>query len=132
MRAIIYCFCFVIFLSNAESLLAEEVTMTVSTTNVVKQIKPGAVGWGAMWKQEMLYPSPGTINTDAEHQAYLEQLANEGRKLAQAADLRNISWPWGVSFFNLGRELGKQHQTLVATPERLRAYFLVKQRIRLV
>jgi hypothetical protein len=55
-----------------------------------------------MWKRGMLFPAPGPLETDTEHRAYIERLADELRPLAQAADLRNISWPWGVSFSTWG------------------------------
>jgi len=81
---------------------AAEVTMTIDPGRTVKQIDPGAVGWGAMWKQKMMYPAPGKLVSDAEHRAYIERLARTGSKLAKQADLRNISWPWGVSFSTWG------------------------------
>lgn len=81
---------------------AAEITMTIAPAKIVRHIPPGAVGWGAMWKQRMLHPAPGALRTDAEHKAYIDRLAREGAALARQADLRNISWPWGVSFSTWG------------------------------
>lgn len=81
---------------------AAEITLTIAPAKIIRQILPGAVGWGAMWKQGMLHPAPATIRSDAEHKAYIDRLAREGAALAAKADLRNISWPWGVSFSTWG------------------------------
>lgn len=82
---------------------AERVTLFIDAEKVVREIEPGAVGWGAMWKQAMIWPQPASrINTDQDHRAYIETLASKGKNLAQRADLRNISWPWGVSFSTWG------------------------------
>ncbi len=81
---------------------AAEVTMTIDASRVLKKIEPGAVGWGAMWKEKMMWPAPDKLNTDADHAAYIEQLASHGLPLVKAADMRNISWPWGVSFSTWG------------------------------
>jgi hypothetical protein len=86
----------------AAAVQAAEITMTITPAKIVRQIPPGAVGWGAMWKHGMLHPAPGAVRTDAEHKAYIDRLAREGEALARQADLRNISWPWGVSFSTWG------------------------------
>ena len=95
-----------IFLLSTASLmpvLGSEVTMTVDAGRIQREIQPGAVGWGAMWKKDLLWPPPpARINTDAEHSAYIERLANALKPLIVSADVRNISWPWGVSFSTWG------------------------------
>ncbi len=78
------------------------VTVTVDPSQVVKTIASGAVGWGAMWKREMLWPAPGPLTSDAEHALYIEHLAETLKPLVEAADLRQVSWPWGVSFSTWG------------------------------
>ena len=84
------------------SALAADVTLTINPNNIIRDIPPGAIGWGAMWKRQFLHPTPGPITSDADHAAYIEQLAQVGAPLAKAADLRNISWPWGVTFSTWG------------------------------
>ncbi|MCB1033979.1 MAG: hypothetical protein KDD47_09120 [Acidobacteria bacterium] len=86
----------------AQAAVAAPVEMTIHRQEVVRAIPPGAVGWGAMWKQDILYPAPGELITDADHRAYIDRLGREGLRLARAADLRNISWPWGVTFSTWG------------------------------
>ncbi len=85
------------------ALRADSVTLLINAEKVVRKIEPGAVGWGAMWKQQMIWPQPdGKIVTDEQHRAYIEKIAQQGKTVAQQADLRNISWPWGVSFSTWG------------------------------
>ena len=82
---------------------AADVVMIVEAGGVVRQIPPGAVGWGAMWKRQFLWPAPPRdLQSDAQHAAYIEHLAQAGAQVAQQADLRNFSWPWGVSFSTWG------------------------------
>lgn len=91
-----------IFFCNITFATGAEVTLNIDTGNSLRRIEPGAVGWGAMWKKDMIFPRPGNLKTDADHRAFLERLAREGGALARKADLRNISWPWGVSFSTWG------------------------------
>ena len=95
--------CVLTFLINPASTFAVGVTMEIDSQKIVKKIDPGAVGWGAMWKKDMIWPRPpDKINTDQDHAGYIEELARVGAPLAKAADMRNISWPWGVSFSTWG------------------------------
>ncbi|QPJ61802.1 MAG: hypothetical protein G3M70_07875 [Candidatus Nitronauta litoralis] len=55
-----------------------------------------------MWKEKMMWPEPGPPKSDADHAAYIEKLASQGFTLVKAADMRNISWPWNVSFSSWG------------------------------
>ncbi len=92
----------VLALLSTVPIRAETIVLTIDPARVQKSVPPGAVGWGAMWKREMLWPPPGRLDSDDDHQRYLERLAAAGKPLAEAADLRNISWPWGVSFSTWG------------------------------
>ncbi len=79
-------------------LLAEEVVLTVSPGAVVRQIPPGVIGWGAMWKRDLLWPTPPKRMDDKGHRQFIEDLGRRNAPLVRQADMRNISWPWGVSF----------------------------------
>ena len=68
----------------------------------VRPIPPGAVGWGAMWARAFLDPAPPKTLTDASHRAYIQTLAKAQAPLIRAADVRHLSWPWGVSFSSWG------------------------------
>ena len=74
------------------------VTLTVDPRSIVRRVPPGAVGWGAMWKRDMLWPSPPAQFSDQSHQDYIIRLGETNAPLIKEADVRNISWPWGVSF----------------------------------
>ena len=78
--------------------LAGEATLTVAPRTVVRAVPPGAIGWGAMWKSDVLWPAPPKTMDDAAHARYIDDLGRRNAPLVQQADLRNISWPWGVSF----------------------------------
>ncbi|WP_027855824.1 hypothetical protein [Marinobacterium jannaschii] len=84
------------------NIYAADITIQVSDSEVLQPIPPGVVGWGAMWKQKMLWPAPPASMTDQQHQAYIRQLGLRNLSQVQAADMRNISWPWGVSFSTWG------------------------------
>ncbi len=77
---------------------SQSVSVTVDPRNVVRPVPPGVVGWGAMWKRDMLWPSPPAQFTDQSHQDYIIRLGETNAPLIKSADVRNISWPWGVSF----------------------------------
>ena len=77
--------------SGADAML--RIDATASTP-----IPPGVVGWGAMWKRAMLWPPPPKEFTDKSHAEYIIRLGRQNAPLIAAADVRNISWPWGVSF----------------------------------
>ena len=109
----------VLFACLASSAMGEaaEVVMTVEAGNVVRPIHPGAVGWGAMWKRQFLWPAPPRdLRSDAQHAAYIEHLAQAGARLAKQADLRNISWPWGVPFSTWGVNWENVHAIVPASP----------------
>lgn len=74
-----------------------DVVVTINQ-NQAKKIPPGVIGWGAMWKRKMLWPKPPNKMTDEEHRQYILKLGTANRPLIKQADVRNISWPWGVSF----------------------------------
>ena len=78
--------------------LAGEATLTVAPQTVVRAVPPGVIGWGAMWKAGLLWPAPPKSMDDAAHARYIEDLGLRNAPLVQQADMRNISWPWGVSF----------------------------------
>lgn len=51
----------------------------------------------------MLWPAPPKqFASDRAHRAYIDQLAKANRPLIHAADVRHISWPWGVTFSTFG------------------------------
>lgn len=75
-----------------------EYRLRIEAWRAVRAVPPGVVGWGAMWKREFLQPPPPATMTDAEHAAYIEQLAEAQAPWIAAADVRHLSWPWGVSF----------------------------------
>ncbi len=78
-------------------------TITVDARRVVREVPPGVVGWGAMWKRDMLWPAPPKeFANDRQHRAFINHLAVSNRPLIREADLRHISWPWGVSFSTFG------------------------------
>ena len=79
-----------------------QVTAMIDAREVVREVPPGVVGWGAMWQREMLWPAPPTQLNDAEHRAFIRHLGSTNKPLVEQADLRNISWPWGVSFSTWG------------------------------
>ncbi len=82
---------------------ANNYVMTINTRRIVRDIPPGVVGWGAMWKRTMLWPPPpANFASDHEHLAYIARLAKANKALVREADLRHISWPWGVSFSTFG------------------------------
>jgi hypothetical protein len=74
------------------------VTVTAAPNRVVRDVPPGVVGWGAMWKRDMLWPAPPAEFTDQSHLDYIIRLGETNAPLIAAADVRNISWPWGVTF----------------------------------
>jgi len=77
--------------------------ITIDTRRVVRVVPPGVVGWGAMWKRDILWPSPPKqFANDRQHQAYIKRLASVNKPLVREADLRHISWPWGVTFSTFG------------------------------
>lgn len=76
--------------------------MVVDVARPEKVIPPGAVGWGAMWKRSTLWPTPPQILTDRSHGAYIRSLAAMHKRLIKEADVRHISWPWGVGFSTFG------------------------------
>ena len=86
----------------ATRLQAADVRLQVDPSQPTATIPPGVVGWGAMWKQQMLWPAPPAAMNDDQHQAYIRQLGLRNLSQVQAADMRNISWPWGVSFSTWG------------------------------
>lgn len=93
---------------------SDTITMVIDSQKTIHKIEPGAVGWGAMWKQEMIWPQPESpIKTDQQHRAYIRTLAEKGKPLVKEADLRNISWPWGVSFSTWG--VNWENSTMVWT-----------------
>lgn len=46
----------------------------------------------------MLWPAPPQDFTDESHLNYIIRLGETNAPLVRQADMRNISWPWGVSF----------------------------------
>lgn len=74
----------------------------IDSRRVIREIPPGVVGWGAMWKKSTLWPEPPGEFTDRTHRDYIERLASANLSLISASDTRNISWPWGVSFSTWG------------------------------
>lgn len=74
------------------------VDVTIHSSRDRGMVPPGAVGWGAMWKRNILWPTPPPDFTDQSHAQYIEMLGKANLPLIKAADVRNISWPWGVSF----------------------------------
>jgi len=91
-----------LLLAVSLSLPAAEITLKVQGVDSQQPIPPGVVGWGAMWKRQMLWPAPPAVMDDAQHQAYIRQLGLRNLPKVKAADMRNISWPWGVSFSTWG------------------------------
>ncbi len=79
-----------------------DVTVTINAESDLGRVPPGAVGWGAMWKRAMLWPAPPADFDDASHAAYIRDLGERLRPVVEAGDMRNISWPWGVSFSTWG------------------------------
>lgn len=74
-------------------------TLTVDPRSVVRAVPPGVVGWGGMWKRDMLWPAPpADFPDDQSHADYIIRLGETNAPLMEQADVRNISWPWGVSF----------------------------------
>ena len=73
-------------------------TVTVDPRNPIRAVPPGVVGWGAMWKRDILWPAPPANFTDQSHGDYIIRLGETNAPLITQADVRNISWPWGVSF----------------------------------
>ena len=96
MRLRLSCLLFVSLTLPPPGTLAADVTLTVTSSKTIRTIAPGAIGRGAMWKQETLYPKPGNIRTDAEHWTYLQRLAKEGApQTCLNARLRNTSYRLG-------------------------------------
>lgn len=87
-------------LSNFTALSqTSDATLTVDPRSVVRPVPPGVVGWGGMWKRDMLWPSPpASFPDDQSHTDYIIRLGETNAPLINQADVRNISWPWGVSF----------------------------------
>ena len=75
-----------------------DATLRVDAARGGQAIPPGVVGWGAMWKRSMLWPAPPKDFTDASHADYIIRLGRQNAPLIAAADVRHISWPWGVAF----------------------------------
>lgn len=74
------------------------VTLTVDPGRRKRDVPPGVIGWGAMWKRSMLWPSPPLNFNDKSHLDYIIRLGETNAPLIAQADVRNTSWPWGVSF----------------------------------
>lgn len=77
-------------------------SIVIDVTRQGKTVAPGAVGWGAMWKRSTLWPTPPEKLTDRTHAAYIRRLAADNKPLIREADVRHISWPWGVGFSTFG------------------------------
>jgi len=93
--------CVSVSISGASCLA--QVQIRVDFTKPLHTVPPGAVGWGVMWKAAMMWPAPpDDMATDADHAAYIDRLAAANRPLIAAADVRHLSWPWGVSFSTWG------------------------------
>jgi hypothetical protein len=105
-RALIVFLCVTIFLSlavspsRADAVLGAgaEVTASLDAAKPGRTIPPGAVGWGAMWKRDIIWPAPPKDFTDKSHADYIVRLGHANAPLVAEADMRNVSWPWGVSF----------------------------------
>ncbi len=78
--------------------LAGEVVLTISPRTVVREIPPGVIGWGAMWKSDLVWPVAPKSMDDTSHAQFIEDLGRQNAPLVQRADMRNISWPWGVNY----------------------------------
>lgn len=76
--------------------------MEINPGRKAKDILPGAYGWGNQWVSRDLWPKPPANLNDASHRAYIAQVAKANAPLVKQADVRNMSWPWGVTFGSWG------------------------------